>query len=96
MKAFRYQFAAILLALVGIAACSDSLDDQVARLENHVSKNRVGGDADVWLMKYNAFGEWEKVVLIFGYMHDYDFCVEIAGMYQGRYPAERYSCRLAN
>lgn len=62
-----------------------------------MSEVKKGGDStDQWLLKYNMFGEWEKVTLGFGFMDDSAFCMEIADLYMRKYPGERYSCMLAN
>lgn len=88
-----------LLALRGVVVlvgCKDSLEDQVAAWEKFVSKNRYGSDADVWLVKHNAFGDWERVALIFGFTDDRSFCDDVATLHMKKYPADRYRCDKAN
>ncbi len=45
---------------------------------NFVEDNRQGRDVDYWLEMRNMAGEWEKTVLVFGYLGDYDECQKIA------------------
>lgn len=92
----RLKWVAAITALLAISGCSESYEDQTAALEKFTQKTRVGTSADVWLMKHNFFGEWEKVTLVFGFTDDFDFCQEIADLYMGKYPTDRYSCFLAN
>lgn len=89
----RWGVVAICLILAG---CKDDLDSQRATLDRFVAKNRYGSDADVWLVKHNAFGEWEKVALVFGFLDDRSFCDEIAALYTRKYPADKYRCDKAN
>lgn len=87
---------ALLAALVFISGCTDSLESQQKKWEGFVSKNRYGFAADVWLVKLNALGQYEKVGVIFGFMDDYQFCTEIADLYTKRYPLDSYTCQLSN
>lgn len=87
---------ALLAPGVVLVGCKDSLEDQVATWEKFVSKNRYWSDADVWLMKHNAFGDWERVALIFGFTDDRSFCDDVAALYMKKYPADRYRCDKAN
>lgn len=79
-----------------LAGCSDSLEDQHANLENFVKSHKIGSSSDMWLMKHNAFGDWEKVTLIFGFMDDGEFCEDIAQLYMGKYPLDKFRCAPAN
>jgi len=81
---------------LSLAGCSDSLEDQQARIEKFVKSNRYGNSADQWLIKRNAFGDFEKVALVFGFMNDSEFCEDIATLYMGKYPRDRYICLPAN
>jgi hypothetical protein len=86
-----------LVCLLLLAACNDSsLEGQQAKWETFVQANRYGTSADIWLVKHNAFGDLEKVGVVFGFLDDYKFCDEVAAMYMQRYPADRYSCMIAN
>lgn len=91
----RPSSAATLLALTFIAGCSDSYDDQVARLESHVKGNKIGSSNDFWLVK-RSFGVDDRVALMFGYMNDFSGCDEIAQMLNERYPGTGYICIPAN
>ncbi len=79
-----------------VAGCSDSLEDQHERLEKFVKTHRVGSSSDMWLMKHNAFGDWERVTLVFGFMDDREFCDDIADLYMQKYPLDKYLCVRAN
>jgi hypothetical protein len=86
------QLFVILLGLL-LASCSD-YDSQLRRLETFVSWNRIGSAGDVWIIKLNAFGQNEKVGLIFGFMDGHQFCREIAEMYMRRFPRASYPAPL--
>ncbi len=85
----------IIFAFI-LSSCSGSLEDQSAKLDAFVKGNRYGTSADVWLVKHNAFGENERVTLVFGFLDDFSFCAEIAELYMQKYPADQYRCQLAN
>lgn len=84
---------ALVLCLAG---CDDSLESQRASLDKFVAKSRIGSSSDVWLTKFNALGDWERVALIFGFMDDREFCEDIAQLYMKKYPVDRYRCDRAN
>lgn len=86
----------MLGAFALLVGCSDSLEDQAARLEKFVKANRYGSSRDQWLIKHNAFGDWEKVTLVFGYMDDREACDEIVQLYIQKYPLAKYRCEAAN
>lgn len=86
---------AALLAL-GVAGCSPSLEDQQAALDRFNRGNQFGDAPDQYLVKRNAFGDWERTALIYGYLDDEAFCLEVAELYEARYPADRYTCIPAN
>lgn len=87
---------ALLSCTLVLSACADESEGVSGKLESFVSKNKVGGGADVWLIKHNAFGEYEKVSLVFGFMDDYAFCAEIADLYNRKHPDAGMSCGFAN
>lgn len=91
----RLTACAIIVAIL-LAGCSDSLQDQMARLEKFVNAHQYGSSKDVWLIKKNAFGDFEKVALVFGFMSDREFCEEVADLYMKKYPADKYICFPAN
>jgi len=84
-----------LVAFLALSGCGDDYDNQVSRLEKHERGNRIGSGNDHWLVK-RSFGVDDPVALIFGYLDDYEGCVEIAGMLNQRYPAANYTCKPAN
>jgi len=73
----------------------DVYEDQRSQLDAFVKKGKIGTSGDVWLVKLNL-GVEDRVALFFGYMDDWTTCYEFAGMYMQMYPADTYSCRLAN
>ncbi|HEX8057959.1 MAG TPA: hypothetical protein VF481_14950 [Novosphingobium sp.] len=85
----------LTLLLVGCAASSD--DESASKgLEEFVSRQPIGGDADAWIEMKNSMGQWERTGLIFGYYGDYEECQNaIAGMKQVN-NAREYRCTPAN
>lgn len=81
------------LLLVG---CGASIWRDVAMVERFFSWWQVGSSRDWLLVKNNFIGERDPVAIIFGFGDDHSFCVEIAEMYMGRYPATKYYCEPAN
>jgi hypothetical protein len=88
----------LIILVVGfmLVSCSPSYETQRGVLEKLVAWYRVGSSSDVWIIKHNMFGDNEKVGLVFGFLNDYEFCREVAELYMKRYPADNYSCALAN
>lgn len=86
---------ASMLALLILAGCGDSYDDQVDRLDKHLSSGRIGSSADIWLVK-RSYGVDDRVALVFGYLDDFATCLELANMLNARYPSANYTCRPAN
>lgn len=82
--------------VASLLSCQISLEESTSRLENFVGSNKVGYGQDVWMIKQNAFGQYEKVGLVFGYVDDMEFCSEVATMYNSRYPRARMTCMFAN
>ena len=41
-------------------------------------------------------GDWEKVTLVFGLTDDSEFCDDLAQLYMGKYPLDKYRCMPAN
>ncbi len=58
----------------------------------HVRDLKVGEGPDCWLEIKNAFGEWEKIALIFGYMDDFEACEEFAKLARGEFKSREYRC----
>ncbi len=50
-----------LTCLLTLSACGKSLPES----------------GDYWLELQNAYGEWEKTILITGYLDDYHACTEV-------------------
>lgn len=90
--------SATLLVLCALAACAKSDDDVPGYdgLVSQVESSPIGSDADHWIELKNLAGEWERTGLIFGYLGDYDECLNaIAGMKKVNY-AREYRCTPAN
>lgn len=52
----------LALALAAtLSACGESLPES----------------GDYWLELQNAYGEWEKTILVTGYLDDYQACIEV-------------------
>jgi len=83
-------------ALIALAGCRSSYEEQSDALTKYAAKHRIGGSPDFFLVKRNILGEWEKVALIYGFAPDYDFCEEVAHMYMAKYPDSAYACQVAN
>lgn len=86
--------------LLLLAGCSDATIDSSVdgydSFEDYVAAHRVGNDSDHWIEMKNAFDEWERVGLIFGYNGDYDECLKaIEGLKSVNYERE-YRCVPAN
>ena len=71
-------------------------DDQLDALTDAVKKNKIGMTPDYWLTKTNFAGQPDRVALIFGVIGDREFCEDLANLYMGKYPADRYYCTAAN
>lgn len=87
---------ALVLTSVALLSCEENYDDKLKRFVAGVSGNRLGGSSDYWIMKHNAFGQWEKVALVFGFMDDLKFCDDVIQLYMRWNPPERYMCMPAN
>lgn len=79
-----------------LAGCEPSYDDQLDALNKLVAERRMGISEDYWLTKTNAFGQADRVALVFGLMGDAEFCQDLATLYMQKYPADRYYCLAAN
>ena len=92
MKALRnFVLATPLLAL---AACGSNnyLENQMVSFEKTVSERKIGQDTDQWIEMQNIAGEWERVGLIFGYLGDYNECLNaISGLKKVNFSRE-YRC----
>ena len=87
-----------ILLLATLAACDSSKDatDQSMQLVQFVESNKTGTDTDHWIEVRNYTGEWEKTVLVFGYIGDFDECQKaMAGLKKVNY-AREYRCVPAN
>lgn len=79
------------LALVGCAK-KESFVDGAARLTKFVQETPIG-QSDSWLEKQSLMtGEWDRIVLVFGYVDDYEACQELRDLLSAKYPEHRYRC----
>lgn len=91
----KFVAAIVLIGIVSGCADEGGVPGYNA-LEDHVQGTRVGRNADHWIEMKNAFGEWERTGLIFGYADDYDECTKaIAGLKDAN-PGREYRCAPAN
>jgi len=51
---------------------------------------------NVYLEKYNMFGEWERTAIMFGFYNNYEGCEEIKNALFLNYPNLEYRCVPAN
>lgn len=78
-----------------LTACGSQYDRALSWLEWVARWNQIGSSPDFWLVK-RSFGVDDRVALVFGYMSDFDGCMDIAQMLSDRYPGTNYTCRPAN
>ena len=91
----RYLF--VFFIFMNIVGCDETYDDQLAKLQSSVSKNKIGRSQDVWLEKQNLLApQWDKVSLIFGYSDDFSGCTDMAEQLSIKYPRAKYRCIPAN
>jgi len=87
-----------LAALLFVTGCNTKADDKdpSQKLVEFIDANKVGRDTDHWIEMKNLAGEWEKTVLVFGYIGDYEECqTALAGLKKVNYSRE-YRCVPAN
>jgi hypothetical protein len=87
-----------LSALVTLTSCSakEKDSDPAQNLVDFVDAHKTGGDVDHWIEMKNLSGEWEKTVLVFGYLGDYDECQKVlSGLKKANF-AREYRCVPAN
>lgn len=78
-----------VVAIAALAGCSDkSYTEQSEALQKTVAKEKIGSSVDYYLTKNGN----ERIALVFGMGDDFAFCSELAELYMGRYPLDRYSC----
>lgn len=88
------------IAFALLAACAPttppatvaSFDDRRDALAEFVKANPLGSSRDVWLTKNLD----DRVALIFGYVDDYQACLELADAYMKAFPVDKYHCTEAN
>ena len=96
MKRWGRFFAIAAVCICVLSACEKSLDRQQADIEKFSAKHRYGSSSDMWLARYGMAGK-ERVALIYGMSSDVEFCMEIAQLYNDKYPeGARYTCEPAN
>jgi hypothetical protein len=97
MKTIKLILLLILFSLnFSLIGCEKNVTDRIDGFSNYVSENRIGTTSDVWLEMMGVFGDWDKVVLFFGFMDDYTNCEELKEYNQRKYPKKKFRCVIAN
>ena len=81
-------------SVVSLFGCSrkESFTDGAERLTKFIQEKPIG-QSDTWLEKQSLMsGEWDRIVLIFGYMDDSEACQEVRELLALKYPEHRYRC----
>lgn len=86
----------VAAAALCLGACAPSIEEQQAALDRFNRGNQFGSAPDYYLVKRNILGDWERTALIYGYWDDEEFCLEVAEMYERKYPSDEYTCIPAN
>jgi len=84
----------VLGVCVGLFGCarSESFVDGAKRLTKFIQEKPIG-QPDSWLEKQSLMtGEWDRIVLVFGYADDYEACQELRDLLSAKYPEHRYRC----
>jgi hypothetical protein len=76
---------------------AQSYEQNLSRLVDHVNSNTSLQGA-YWLEMQNAFGEWEKMMLIFGYADpgDQAACEAVTTLTRKQNPTGKYRCNPVN
>lgn len=94
----------LLLSFIFLLSCSEGRINRISEEEfvAFVEQNKVGSMAfgsDYWLEKKvndEQLGEtWGKLLLVFGYVGNFEVCEELANYLQNKY-SQRYRCVPAN
>lgn len=64
----------LLLLTFSLSANAEDYETEFQRFKTFLKNHPVGRDGDAWLEILNAFGNWEPVVLVFGYPNDLSVC----------------------
>lgn len=75
---------------------TQTYEDQLEILTEHVKKKKIGTTPDYWLTKTDLAGLPDRVALIFGLWGDQQFCQDLAELYMQKYPKSQYFCMAAN
>ena len=76
-----------------VPAAADDYRNQVQKLERDVTTNPLTQDG-YWLEMKNVMGEWEKMLLVFGYAGDGDLaaCKQITAYASSESPQRIFRC----
>lgn len=89
----------IILALIfctsGTAAFSDDFKAGLGDFTDEVSQNPFTENA-TWLEMLNVFGDWEKVMLVFGYANNFSACESVRQFASSENPSRSYRCNPVN
>ena len=79
------------LLTVLLSGCGEQYETRGEEISTAVEK--MNFDEPVyWLEMFNAFNEWEKTILVFGYMGNYEACEEIRALATEGSPNRRFRC----
>ena len=80
----------IFLSLFLLMSCSVDKDEELSDL---IENNENHKDS-VWFEQESSLypGEWDKVVLVFGWIDDQVECERIKETYEEKYPKTNYRC----
>lgn len=84
-----------LFVIVGVLwlvtpVLADPYSEAIEKLEAAAKSDAF--EQSVWFEIKNAFGEWEKTILVFGYWDDFSACAELVSMFSSRYPLRETRC----
>lgn len=93
-----FVIAGVLLAVVApiLGGCERSYEQQTEKLYRFAKNNRIGSSPDYYLVKASGMAGPDRVALVFGMGEDFTFCSELAALYMDKYPADSYTCEMAN
>lgn len=87
--------AVLALSALMLASCGSKYDQQMRSIASYFGLGKTGSSPDYYLVKLGFAGR-ERVAVVFGFVDDQSFCLEIASLYMQRYPGDSYSCEKAN
>ncbi|RUV66739.1 MAG: hypothetical protein EOR36_32915 [Mesorhizobium sp.] len=94
----RGSWAGILLAgiMLPTSGMSAEMTETEKAIAGAVFSNVADTSRDYWIATINAFGDKERIGIIFGMTDNLAFCDEVTSTYRARYPNNRFFCEPAN